>query len=181
MGALALSICAYLAAVYLTVETRGELREDFRRRALLAGTFVVGLSVLTLPLLYLQASHLWSGLVSRQAAPVIAVGTGAALLSGWALLRRRFRLARAASLVQVAFLLFGWGLAQRPYLIYPDVTLQNAAAPDATLRFILYSLPFGMAILIPSLFFLFSVFKSEVSDVRDVPDANTEYSRAELG
>ena len=171
MGALALSICAYLAAVYLTVETQGKLRDDFRRRALLAGTFVVGFSVLTLPLLYLQASHLWSGLVSLQAAPVIGAGAGAALLSGWALLRRHFRLARAASLVQVAFLLVGWGLAQRPYLIYPDVTLQKAAAPEATLRFLLYSLPFGMAILVPSLFFLFSVFKRDVRAARNAsPD-----------
>ena len=98
---------------------------------------------------------------------------GAALLSGWALLRRHFRLARAASLAQVAFLLFGWGLAQRPYLIYPDVTLQNAAAPDATLRFLLYSLPFGMALLVPSLFFLFSVFKREVADGRDGTEQTT--------
>ena len=30
-GALALALFAYLAAVYLTVETEGELREDFRR------------------------------------------------------------------------------------------------------------------------------------------------------
>src|SRR5919199_49846 len=167
MGALALSICAYLAAVYLTVETQGKLRDDFRRRAAGRDLCVVGLSVLTLPLLYLQASHLWSGLVSLQAAPVIGAGAAAALLSGWALLRRHFRLARAASLAQVAFLLVGWGLAQRPYLIYPDVTLQKAAAPEATLRFLLYSLPFGMAILIPSLLFLFSVFKRGVRAARN--------------
>jgi len=161
MGALALSICAYLAAVYLTIETQGELREDFRRRALLAGTLVVGLSSLTLPLLYLQAPHLWGGLVSLRAAPVIAIGVIAALVSGWALLMRRFHLARLASVAQVALLLFGWGLAQYPFLIYPDVTLSSAAAPLPTLNFVLYSLPFGMALLIPSLLLLFKVFKSE--------------------
>lgn len=161
IGALALAICAYLAAVYLTNETKGALREDFRLRALLAGTVVVGLSILTIPLLYVEASHLWSGLVSIQAAPVIAAGVVAALLSGWALLRRHFRLARITSVAQVVFLLAGWGLAQRPYLIYPDLTLQQAAAPAATLRFVLYSLPFGMGLLIPSLLLLFSVFKRE--------------------
>ena len=36
-GALALALCAYLAAVYLTVETTGQVREDFRVRALAAG------------------------------------------------------------------------------------------------------------------------------------------------
>ena len=33
-GLLALSTCAYLAAVYLTNETHGLLRDDFRRRAI---------------------------------------------------------------------------------------------------------------------------------------------------
>ena len=39
VGLLSLATCAYLAAVYLAVETRarGELEEDFRRRALGAG------------------------------------------------------------------------------------------------------------------------------------------------
>lgn len=161
MGALALSICAYLAAVYLTNETTGALQADFRKRALLAGTAVVGLSVLTLPLLYLEAEHLWNGLISIQAAPVVTIGVIAALLSGWALLNSRFQLARIATVMQVAFLLTGWGLAQRPYLIYPDVTLSEAAAPAATLKFVLYSLPFGMGLLLPSLWFLFRVFKSD--------------------
>ena len=161
ISALALALCTYLAAVYLTNETHGELQEDFRQRALLAGTFVAGLAVLALPLLYLQNSHLWDGLVSRRGTPVMMLGMATALLSGWALLRRRYRLARAAVIAQVSLLLMGWGLAQYPYLIFPDVTLHKAAAPQATLRFILYAVPAGMILLLPSLWFLFWVFKRE--------------------
>ncbi len=167
MGGLALAICAYLAAVFLTLETRDELREDFRRRALFAGTFVVGLSVVTLPLLYIEAPNLWSGHISLRAAPVIGLGVAAALLSGWTLRQRQYRIARIASVAQVALLLLGWGLAQRPYIIYPDLTLQNAAAPDATLRFMLYAVPIGMALLIPSLLLLFAVFKREAPAAQD--------------
>ncbi len=159
VGLLALSICAYLAAVYLANETAGELREDFRRRALWAGTAVVALSGLALPLLYLRAPHLWAGLTSVRAAPVVLAGAVAALLSGWALLRRRVRLARAATVVQTACLLAGWGIAQHPYLVYPDVTVHGAAAPASTLRFVLWSTPFGMALLLPALWWLFRVFK----------------------
>ena len=65
-----------------------------------------------------------------------------------------------AAIAQVSFLLLGWGLAQYPYLIYPDVKLHDVAAPEATLRFVLYSLPVGAAFLLPSLWFLFDVFKS---------------------
>jgi cytochrome d ubiquinol oxidase subunit II len=160
MGGFALAVCAYLAAVYLANETAGELREDFRRRALAAGTAVVAMSALMLPLLYVHAPHLWSGLLSVRAAPVLAVGVVAALLSGWALWRRRPRLARAATVAQTACLLAGWGIAQHPYLIYPDVTIPGAAGPDATLRFVLWSTPFGMMLLLPSLWWLFRVFKT---------------------
>ncbi len=160
IGGLALALCAYLAAVYLTNESAGELQEDFRGHALLAGTFVVGLAIVVLPLCYFEAPHLWNGLLSTRAAPVLVVGLLSALLSGWALLRRQFRLARIATIGQVACLLLGWGLAQYPYLIYPDVTLQATAAPAPTLRFILYSLPAGAALLVPSLWLLFRVFKS---------------------
>ena len=161
MGAFALAICAYLAAVYLANETAGALREDFRSRALQAGTAVVALSVLVLPLLHLRAPHLWDGLLSARAAPVVAAGAAAALLSGWALLRRRFRTARIATVVQTACLVGGWALAQYPYVIYPDVTLHSAAAPQPTLKFVLYTLPVGLALLIPSLIYLFRVFKGE--------------------
>ena len=159
MGGFALAVCAYLAAVYLANEAAGELREDFRRRALVAGTAVVAMSALMLPLLYLEAPHLWRGLLGARAAPVTAAGVAAALLSGWSLWRRRPRLARTATIVQTACLLAGWGIAQHPYLIYPDVTLHGAAAPNSTLRFVLWSTPFGMALLLPSLWWLFRVFK----------------------
>lgn len=161
MGALALGLCSYLAAVFLIVETEGPLREQFRRRAFGAGTVVVALSVLALPLLRLRAPHLWEGLLSARALPVLGVGAVAALTSGGALLLRRPRLSRAAAVAQVSCLLAGWGLAQAPYLIYPDVTLGDAAAPPAMLRLLLWTLPFGAALLLPSLWFLFRVFKRE--------------------
>jgi cytochrome d ubiquinol oxidase subunit II len=167
MGAFALALCAYLAAVYLANETDGELREDFVRRALWAGTVVVALSVLVLPLLRTRAPHLWAGLISARAAPVLAAGVAAALLSGWALQQRRPKLARAATVVQTSCLLAGWGLAQHPYIIYPDVTVRGAAAGDATLRFILLTTPFGMALLLPSLAWLFRVFKGPSLGLRD--------------
>ena len=160
IGALALALCAYLAAVYLTNETSGELREDFRRRSLAAGTAVVGVSVLLLPLLRFRAEHLWLGLTGR-ALPVLLIGAAAALASGWTLFRRRYRLARICAIAQVALLLLGWGIAQFPYLIYPDLTVSAAAAPEPIQRFVLLTAAPGLAILLPSLWFLFRVFKAE--------------------
>jgi cytochrome d ubiquinol oxidase subunit II len=161
MGALALALCAYLAAVFLANETAGALREDFRTRALVAGTVVVALSGAALPFVRSEARHLWDGLVGGAATPLLAAGVVAALLSGWWLKRRRYRLARISSVVQVSCLLAGWAVAQSPYIVYPDVTLASAAAPRSTLLFILWSTPFGMAVLLPSLWLLFRVFKGE--------------------
>ncbi|HET7463597.1 MAG TPA: cytochrome d ubiquinol oxidase subunit II [Longimicrobium sp.] len=169
MGGFALAVCAYLAAVYLANETEGELRADFRRRALWAGTAVVAMSVLVLPLLRARAPHLWHGLLGARAWPVLAVGVAAALLSGWALWRHRPRLARTATVAQAACLLAGWGIAQHPYLIYPDVTVHTAAAGSATLRFVLWSTPFGMLLLLPSLWWLFRVFKGGAMRLTNAP------------
>ncbi|GAC1544598.1 MAG: cytochrome d ubiquinol oxidase subunit II [Polyangiales bacterium] len=164
MGGAALSLFAYLAAVFLCVETTGALQEDFRRRALGAGTIVVVGAALTVPLTYFQAPHLWTGLTSVRALPVLVVGFAAALVSGHALLARRPRRARLAAIVQVVALLVGWSLAQRPYLVYPDLLLEASAAEPATMRFVLGSLPIGAALIVPSLWLLFRVFKSEARE-----------------
>lgn len=161
MGLLALALCAYLAAVFLANETQAELREDFRRRALAAGTIVVALSTVALPLVRLRAPHLWEGLIGGRATPVFIAGIVAALASGLLLLIRRYRLARIAAVAQIVCLIMGWGIAQYPYIIYPDLTLAQAAAPARTLRFVLISAPIGLAFLLPSLWLLFRVFKAE--------------------
>ncbi len=160
IGCLALALCAYLAAVYLTIETTGELQEDFRTRALFAGVSAGALTVFTLPLLWLDTPHLWSGLTGLKAAPIIGAGLLAAAVSLWSLARRQFRLARAAAISQVILLFLGWGLAQHPFIIYPDVTLASSTAPRATLLFVVYAVPVGLAVLLPSLWLLFKVFKS---------------------
>jgi cytochrome d ubiquinol oxidase subunit II len=157
-GLFALAICSYLAAVYLTVVTEGELQAIFRAKALGAGTAVVVLSLVLLPLVRSQAPHLWSGLFTGAGAAVLAVGVVAALASGAALHQRRFTLARVAAISQVSCLLAGWGVAQHPFLIYPDMRLADAAAPPATLRFVLYTLPVGLGLIVPSMLFLFRVF-----------------------
>jgi cytochrome d ubiquinol oxidase subunit II len=170
-GALALALCAYLAAVYLTVETDGALRADFRRRAL--GTWLVAgaISIAALLLARTEAPRLWSALLGPQALPALLAGLALAPLSAWALVRHHYRLARTTAAGQVVALLAGWALAQWPYIIYPDVTLHGAAAPTPTLALVLLSLPPGLALLLPSLWFLFRVFKTPPAASPSTPPA----------
>ncbi|HUP90071.1 MAG TPA: cytochrome d ubiquinol oxidase subunit II, partial [Longimicrobiales bacterium] len=102
----------------------------------------------------------WAGMFTGRALPILIAGISAALAAGWFLLRGQFARARTAAIAQVAMLLAGWLAAGYPYIVYPELTIRNAAAPAASLRFFLIALPLGMLILGPSLYLLFKVFKS---------------------
>jgi cytochrome d ubiquinol oxidase subunit II len=162
IGALALSLCAYLAAVYLTVETDDPaLQDDFRIRAFGAG---IGVFVAAMCALYIarqQVPLVWQGLTASMWAPgyQVVVG-GLALITFAALWQRKFRLARIAAPIQAVLILGGWALCQYPYLLPPDLTIAAAAAPDVTLQLVLGTLALGFVVLVPSLVYLFRVFKS---------------------
>ena len=159
IGALTLALCAYLAAVYLILETEGDVQQDFRRRALGSGLATALLAVLLLPLVAGEAPRLWARLWSPRTLPLIILGAALAALSLWAVWSHRYRLGRMAAVAEVAVLLWGWGLAQWPYLIYPDVTVYAAAAPAPVLWMTLRIVAGGLVVLVPSLWLLFAVFK----------------------
>jgi cytochrome d ubiquinol oxidase subunit II len=163
VGVLALCLFAFLAAVYLTLETEDPaLREDWRRRALgsAGAVFVVAFGALGLALA--ENLHMGRGLTEGPAAAPLHVATGlAALTAIGALWRRRYRLARVAAAGQVSLILWGWALGQYPYLIPPDLTIRAAAAPRITLVLVLWALAAGALVLFPSLVYLFRVFKRQ--------------------
>jgi len=160
VGLFACALFAFLAAVYLTVEARGPLQEDFRRRALWAGGAVF-LGALGAALLSWQDAPLvFRGLTGRAWSLPLHLATGAAAGTAlWALWRRRYPLARLAAAAQVALIVAGWGASQYPWLVVPDVTLSSASAPPATQRLLLAALGLGGLTLFPSLWLLFRVFK----------------------
>lgn len=159
IGLLALASCAYLAAVYLCVETSGDLQEDFRKRALGAGVAFAVLGTLALPIAWKDAPVIWDGMWEREAWTLIPSAVVLGLVTLSAVWTRRYRLARITAVTEVAVLLGGWALAQYPYLIVPDLTYQNASASDAMLKVALITYGFGAIVLVPSLALLFALFK----------------------
>lgn len=165
VGALALVLFAFLAAVYLTVEAPDEaLREDFRARALWAAVAAAAVAIVVLVLARSEAPLVWQALMVgnaamglRIAATIVAVG---AMLALW---RRAYRAARIAAVGEVSLITWGWALGQFPYLLPPEMTVQNAAAPASTLELLLIALVAGLAVLVPSLRYLFKVFKKGYS------------------
>lgn len=163
VGAFTLTCFAFLAAVYLTLETEDDtLREDFRRRALVAGVGVGVTAAVALLVARPDAPLMQQGLLrSRWALPFQLCTALAAVTAFAALWRRRYHLARLAAAAQVSLILWGWAWSQFPYLVPPVVTIGEGAAPRATLRLVLAALALGALVLIPSLAYLFRVFKSE--------------------
>jgi len=161
VGLLALALFSFLAAVYLTVEAEGtELQEDFRTRALWSAgaVFVIAFGVLALS--WTEAPMVRQMLMAGPWALPLHIVTGiAAITAIVALWTRRFRLARVAAAAQVTFILWGWAAAQYPYLLPPTLTIEAAAAPNRTLVLILWALAAGACVLLPSLYYLFRIFK----------------------
>lgn len=162
-GVFALAMFAFLAAVYLTVEAPDDdLRRDFKRRALAAAGATAALAV-ALPFLAARQDGLIGQrlLGSWWSVPLLFTTAAAAALAVRALMRERYRLARIAAGAVVTMLLSGWAGAQFPYLVPPDLTIAGAAAPQSTQRLVAWALGLGAVVLIPSLAYLFRVFKGK--------------------
>ncbi len=160
IGLFTLAICTFLAAVYMTVETDGELAEEFRFSALVSAVAVGATALASIVLSREGAPVIWQGLTSHSwSVPfhvltgVFAAGTIASL---W---HRRFQLARGLAVVQTALIVVGWAMAQYPHVVYPDLTIASTAAPDSVLLPVVIALGAGFVVLIPSFYYLYRVFK----------------------
>jgi cytochrome d ubiquinol oxidase subunit II len=173
MGALALAMFAFLAAVYLAYAAPDDaLRDDFRRRALGAAAAMFVAAFGGLGVAHTHAPDVSRGLTAGFAF-YFQVATGiAALAAIWALWTRRWAIARVAAAAQVSLILWGWVVVQYPYVIPPSQTLRATAAPRIALVLLLYGLVGGSLVLIPSLVYLFRTFAA-----RDAAGAHVEQVR----
>jgi cytochrome d ubiquinol oxidase subunit II len=158
-GLMAIASGAYIAAVFLAADASRidlpDLAEGFRRRALgaavVAGAFAIG----GLAVVNSDAPELYDGLTSGLglvaviASAVIGIGTIALV---WT---RRYEIARYTSALAVGAVLAGLAFAIRPDLLPGQLSVQDAAAGDATLIATLIALVLALATIVPSLWWLF--------------------------
>src|SRR4051812_23783272 len=157
IGALAIAISAYLAAVYLCddAQRRGEhaLVAPYRRRALGAGTVAGMLAPGGLAVLQRAPPPLYRELTAGRGPPAVIVSGAAGVSAHGLVLRRRFQLARLGAALAVAAMVAGWALAQQPQLL-PGLTVDHAAAPRDTLIAVIVAVAGGGIVVIPSLLLL---------------------------
>ncbi|SEO04615.1 cytochrome bd-I ubiquinol oxidase subunit 2 apoprotein [Actinacidiphila rubida] len=159
-GVLAVLVCAYLAAVYLCVMAARDgdavLERYFRDRALGAAVVTGAVSIAGIFILHSDAHRLFHEL-SHRALPLVILAAVGGIVSIVLLLRYQgIRIGlRETAAAAVALVVLGWGVAQYPYLLGTHLTLDQGAAPRATL-WVLVGVAIAAGVLIlPSLVVLF--------------------------
>lgn len=161
VGAFVLALFALLAGTYLTLESADPLLvEDFRSRALAAWAASGVFAWFTLLSARQGAPLLYEGLLaSPWALPFQGIVGLVSLFVLRMLTTRRYRLARLGTMTLITLVIWGWGMAQFPYLIVPDVHIMEAAAPTSAIAPMLMVLAIGALPLLGSFWALYAVFK----------------------
>jgi cytochrome d ubiquinol oxidase subunit II len=161
IGFVAVTLCAYLAAVYLAADAnrKGQagLADAFRSRGLVAGIVTGAVAALGVLVLKGDSELVYEGLTSGIGLLDLVVSAAAGLITIALLWSRRFAAARYTAAAAVVTIITGWAIAQSPYILPPDLTLQEAAAADNVLIALLVAVAVGLLVLVPSLFLLYSL------------------------
>jgi cytochrome d ubiquinol oxidase subunit II len=159
IGTIGVTSGAYLAAVFLAGDSRRAEQPDlvraFRARALGMGMLTGAIALGGLLVVRSDARDLYDGLTSGDGLIMVIVSGLAGLLTLALVWVERYGAARLTSALAVAAIVVGWALAQDPYLLPGELTLEQAAADDAVLGAVLISMAVGSLILAPSLWFLY--------------------------
>jgi cytochrome bd ubiquinol oxidase subunit II len=170
-GAMFVATGAYLSAVFLVGDARRErergeageqdLERYFVRRALAAGAVAGVFAAVGLVELHAEARYVFDRLTDEGLPLVIlsvicGIGLLVALLRGW---RRPIRPLAAGAVVAV---IWGWGVAQFPYLLPTSLRIDQAAAPDPTLTIVFIVFAIAAVLVLPSLFLLYTLSQRDL-------------------
>lgn len=140
---------ALLGTTWLVLKTEGTLRDTayrFAKRSGLAMLAFVGIVSLWTPFLSPEIAERW--FTFPHLLFVLPVPTLTAILAailGWSLIKRKDAVAFPTTIGLFVLCFAGLGIGISPYIVPRAITIQEAAAPDSSLLFMLV----GAAILIP--------------------------------
>jgi cytochrome bd ubiquinol oxidase subunit II len=159
-GTLAVLVCAFVAAVFLTAEAR--LRDDthlerwYRRRAQIIAVVAGAVSLAGIAVLRTDAPRLFDGLLSW-GLPLVLVSAACGVAALALLGRAAPRLLQGLAVSAAGAVVLGWGVAQYPYLLGTHLSIPAAAAPTATLWALTLVAAVALAVVVPSMALLFAL------------------------
>jgi cytochrome d ubiquinol oxidase subunit II len=158
-GVMAVATGVYVAAVFLAGDATRvkmpDLAAAFRRRALGAALVAGALAIGGLFVVDSEAPALFDGLTSGLGLVMVLVSAAVGVLTLGLIWTHRFEPARYTSGVAVGSILAGLALALRPDFLPGELSFQDAAAGDPTLIATLIALVLALAVIVPSLWWLF--------------------------
>lgn len=160
-GTLAVSTCAYLAAVFLAGDARrfgeGELRVYFTRRAVGAAAATGFIALAGIFVLHADARRLFDRL-SHRALPIVIVSALCGLAALVLLVRTRaLRSAQVLAVGAVAAVVGAWGVAQYPDLLPGYLTIDQAASSSTVLTWVVAVAAVAVVLIVPSLALLYTL------------------------
>ena len=165
IGALFVATSAHVSAVFLVSDARragvSDLVRYFTGRALGAALAAGAFAIAGIAVLHADAPHLYDRLTSN-ALPlvIISVLCGLAVL---VLLRRgAARGLRPLAVAALVAMIWGWGVAQYPYLLPDTLTIAQGAAPGATLGSVLIVFGVAVVLVLPALALLFTLAQRDL-------------------
>jgi cytochrome d ubiquinol oxidase subunit II len=172
IGALFVATSAYLAAVFLVSDARragaGDLERYFTARALAAAVVAGVLAVAGIVALHADARYVYDGLTGDGLPLMIVSGlSGAAVLV--LLVRGVHRGPRPLAVGAVVAVVWGWAVAQWPYLLPQVLTIDGAAAPSATLTGVLIVFGVAVVLVLPSMALLYALAQRSLIEEGEVP------------
>ncbi|NPC97240.1 cytochrome d ubiquinol oxidase subunit II [Nocardioides sp. zg-DK7169] len=163
-GLIAVGTCAFLAGCFLCADAertgQPRLAGQLRTRTLGVGVATGVLVFVALVPLRRDAPTLTEGL-ETQAAPLIVLSGIAGVATLVLVYLRRFAVARVSALVAVAAVISGWGVAQYPWLLVDEVTINDAAGADTTLRALLVTVALAVVLVVPAMAYLFRLTQTD--------------------
>jgi cytochrome bd ubiquinol oxidase subunit II len=169
VGVFTCVLFAFLASVYLIGETRDpEVKQIFMRRALVLNAAAILVGVLVFIAAEIEGLALARLFVGKAISLGSMIGATVILIPLWRAIRlSAVQSARILVAAQVGLVLIGWFRLQFPVIINATsdpLTIYSAAAPDSALRYLLYALIAGSAIIFPALIYLLAIFKLRDTD-----------------
>ena len=176
-GVLAVTVAAYLASVYLVWDARrlsdASMVDYFRRRAVITAVVAGIVAFGGIFVLRADATHLFDGLTSR-ALPLVIAGAISGAASLLLLVRGAQRGARLLSIGAVATVVLAWGVAQWDYVLPTSLTVAQAAAPDGTIKAVLFAVVLAALLVVPGFALLYTLDQRGVlpeEGAKDLPES----------
>lgn len=170
-GAMFVATGAYLAAVFLVGDARraGEpdLEHYFLRRALAAAAVAGIAAAAGLIELHAEARYVFDRLTD-QGLPLVIASALCGLVLLALLLRGSTdrstgpRFLRPLAAGAVVSVIWGWGVAQFPYLLPTSLRIDQAAAPDSTMTVVFIVFAVAAVLVLPSLALLYTLSQRDL-------------------